>query len=262
MAEPISDEKPFDPYSAFIIATQNLTNESDPRGHELALAILNNLVQIKFPPAIVLLSRIIIESKQQDPNQLIPDLVDIIDNYHFGPAGTILGNIYSILDRPREAIEFLEKGIKEGEQESELLLALYLNPNENPDHSLKDFKRSEELLLKLAPLQIPRVFVSLALLYSETDPPKAREYLSKARAIDPSIKNIEIPDKPRIIGMDSKPEDLPQKHTPEPPTIKSDKKTKKEISPITKVAIGVVGVTGLAALGAFIFNVIRKSKSD
>ena len=241
---------------------------------DVALAILNHLAEMKFPPAIILLTNLV-TSQNGNPVPFIEPLKESIEKYSFYSSCSILAALFIKLEKFEEAKKYFKIGNDNKDIQSKIAYALFLNPYEEPQHSFKDFNLSEKLLLEIINENeepLPRILFSLAILYSRSDKQKSLNYLNQAKKADPTLEQVTLSD----ICPDIEPIPIPKikedqnknqnKNQNENQNETQNKKEEKKIeegnseeaeSIATKVALGSTVALAAAGIGYFIYRFIK-----
>lgn len=259
--EPISKKNNLDPLSALTLALQNLMI-----GNEAGQMFLAYSAECMFPPAIIQYATFLIQNRVScDP--LIPSLFKCVDEYNFGPAGTMIGNL-SIIGQISfdTAFPYVKKSAVElNDPNAKFLYACFLSPLETPHGRFEDGDEAYKVLEEIEK-DNPLARFGFARLIREgigceKDEAKANELLESARKENPEVPTFEEAD------LLEKQEQNPKK-TPKPtptPTSNVDRNAqppKKEESGglLSKIAIAGTVCLFAAAAGYTIYQNFARRK--
>lgn len=254
----ISKKKNLDPASALMLAVQNFMM-GNIQGGQILLAYS---AECMYPPAIVQYANFLIQNGVScDP--LIPNLFKCVDEYNYGEAGAMLGNLSLIGQISFDtAFPYIKKSATQfNDPSAKFLYACYLSPLEKPHGRFED---GEEAYKVLQEIEKENAFARFGLarlvregIGCEKDEAKANELLESARRENPQVPTFEETDAAEKEELNPTPKKIQKLKVNETPQANTKKETPKAQTQNQKESnsgilskIAVVGTVCLFAAAA------------
>lgn len=189
---PISKKKNLDPLSALTLALQSLMTGNEAGGQML----LAYSAECMFPPAIIQYATFLIQNRVSC-DALIPSLFKCVDEYRFGPAGTMIGNLSLIGQISFDtAFPYIKKSATElDDPNAKFLYACFLSPLETPHGRFENADEAYKILEEIEK-DNPLARFGFARLIREgigceKDEDRANQLLESARRENPDVPTFE-----------------------------------------------------------------------